>query len=105
MLDREGVKAEILKALEKVVDPELGVDIVNLGLVYGVDVDEEKGEAVVRMTMTSPACPVAGKILQDAQQALEKVESIPSIRIELVWDPPWSPERISKKGRLLLGLE
>ncbi len=104
-MTEEEIRSEILKALEKVVDPELGIDIVNLGLVYGVDVDEEKGEAVVRMTMTSPACPVAGKILEDAKKALEGVESIENIRIELVWDPPWSPERITKKGRLLLGLE
>ena len=101
----EKVKEEILKALEKVIDPELGLDVVNLGLIYGIDVDEEKREAVVRMTMTSPACPVAGKILEDVQKALEGVESIENIRVELVWDPPWSPERITKKGRILLGLE
>jgi metal-sulfur cluster biosynthetic enzyme len=90
------------QALARVVDPEIGLDIVALGLVYGVDVVD--GRVHVRMTMTSAACPMGDMIVDDAQAALAR--ALPpgvGADIDLVWDPPWSPARMSAAARERLG--
>ncbi len=88
-------------ALRNVVDPEMAVNIVDLGLVYGVELDPEG--AHVRITMTSAACPVAEMILADAEAELEAALG-PDVRldVQLAWDPPWTPERMSPKARAAL---
>ncbi len=95
------VKEIILKKLEEVVDPELGVDIVNLGLVYSIDVKGKK--AVVKVTMTTPACPLLGLILENIKSKLSEIKEVDEISVELVWDPPWTPERMSEKAKRQLG--
>ena len=90
------------EALESVVDPEVALNIVDVGLIYGVRV--ENGAADVTMTMTSAACPVADVILEDIDFALD--QALPpgmQVRVALVWEPPWTPERISPAARKAMG--
>jgi metal-sulfur cluster biosynthetic enzyme len=87
---------DVLEALRDVVDPELGINVVDLGLVYGVDVDAER-IATVDMTLTSAACPLTDVIEDQAREALDGVVS--DFRINWVWMPPWGPEHITEDGR------
>ena len=87
---------DVLEALRDVVDPELGINVVDLGLVYGVDVDAER-IATIDMTLTSAACPLTDVIEDQAREALEGVVS--DFRINWVWMPPWGPESITDDGR------
>ena len=93
---------DVRKALRGVKDPELDLDLVVLGLVYDIDVSE--GDVHVMISLTSPMCPVAGQIVEDAKSAVLAVEGVDSAEIELTWDPPWTPERISPLIRASLGL-
>jgi metal-sulfur cluster biosynthetic enzyme len=87
---------DVLEALRDVVDPELGINVVDLGLVYGVDVDAERN-ATIDMTLTSAACPLTDVIEDQAREALDGV--ISDFRINWVWMPPWGPESITDDGR------
>ena len=87
---------DVLEALRDVVDPELGINVVDLGLVYGVDVDAEK-IATVDMTLTSAACPLTDVIEEQAREALDGL--VTDFRINWVWMPPWGPEHITEDGR------
>ena len=87
---------DILEALRDVVDPELGINVVDLGLVYGVDVDAER-VATIDMTLTSAACPLTDVIEDQAREALEGI--VTDFRINWVWLPPWGPESITEDGR------
>ena len=92
---------EVLEVLREVVDPELGVNVVDLGLVYGVEV---AGDAIdVRMTATSFACPLSGYLAEQAEAVLRARWPEARPRVELVWDPPWDPERMSDAARDQLG--
>ncbi|MGH7458312.1 MAG: metal-sulfur cluster assembly factor [Longimicrobiaceae bacterium] len=93
---------QVKKALRTVKDPELGYDLVVLGLVYGIEI--EGAHVEVAISLTSPACPVAPQILQDARRAVEGVEGVESAEVELTFDPPWTPERIPSMVRSALGL-
>ena len=87
---------DVLEAMRDVVDPELGINVVDLGLVYGVDVDAER-IATIDMTLTSAACPLTDVIEDQAREALDGV--VADFRINWVWMPPWGPERITDDGR------
>jgi metal-sulfur cluster biosynthetic enzyme len=87
---------DVLEALRDVVDPELGINVVDLGLVYGVTLDGERN-AAIDMTLTSAACPLTDVIEDQAREALEGV--VPDFRINWVWLPPWGPEKITEDGR------
>ena len=87
---------DVLEALRDVVDPELGINVVDLGLVYGVDVDADK-VATLDMTLTSAACPLTDVIEDQAREALEGI--VTDFRINWVWMPPWGPENITEDGR------
>jgi metal-sulfur cluster biosynthetic enzyme len=87
---------DVLEAMRDVVDPELGINVVDLGLVYGVNVDDAKS-ATIDMTLTSAACPLTDVIEDQAREALEGV--VPDFRINWVWMPPWGPENITDDGR------
>ena len=89
-------------ALRQVKDPELEMNIVELGLVY--DVEIEDGAVHVRMTLTSPGCPAGPMITNDAYRVLRALEGVKDVNIEIVWEPYWTPERIDPKVRALLGL-
>jgi metal-sulfur cluster biosynthetic enzyme len=94
-------KAEVFEALKQVYDPEIPADIVNLGLVYEVLVDDDR--VVVKMTTTASGCPVGNYIVAQAKRAIERLEGIKEIDIELVYDPPWQESMITEEGRRMLG--
>ena len=89
---------DVLEALRDVVDPELGINVVDLGLVYGVDVDAEK-IATVDMTLTSAACPLTDVIEDQSRSALVGSGLVDDLRINWVWNPPWGPDKITEDGR------
>jgi metal-sulfur cluster biosynthetic enzyme len=93
---------QVRKALRKVKDPELNLDLVVLGLIYDIRVDGAKVD--VTMSLTSPACPVAGEIVNQAQQAVEGVEGVEEASVELTFSPPWTADRIPPMIRSALGL-
>src|SRR5262245_29414500 len=99
----EEIRARIVEALRTVYDPEIPVDIYELGLVYDVSVDEA-GRASIRMTLTSPACPAAEALPPEVEAKARAVPGVSSATVEVVWDPPWSPERMSEAARLELGM-
>ena len=90
------------EALKQVEDPELGLNIVDLGLVY--DIDVEGSNVNVRMTLTSPGCPVGPQILNGSKIVLEDLDGVEEVNVELVWEPFWSPDRINPDYRAILGL-
>jgi metal-sulfur cluster biosynthetic enzyme len=92
---------EIWESLTAVTDPEIGIDIVNLGLVYGVDADDD-GLVKVRMTLTSMGCPATGLLEFMAKEAVGTVEGVKDVVVEWTFDPPWSPERMTEEGRDML---
>ena len=92
---------EIREALRKVKDPELGFNIVDLGLVYTIDV--VGGDVVVQMTLTSPGCPVGGQLVAEADATVRDVQGVQNVSVELVWEPYWTPERVDPKLRAYLG--
>ncbi|MEM0130372.1 MAG: iron-sulfur cluster assembly protein [Thermoplasmatales archaeon] len=95
-------KEEVLDVLKTVSDPEIGVDIVNLGLIYQLDIVDDKVN--IRMTMTAPSCPVTDWILVEAQRRVEEIPGVKECNIELVWDPPWSLDMISDEARKMLNM-
>jgi FeS assembly SUF system protein len=99
----EALRERVIAALRSVYDPELPVNIYDLGLVYGVDV-EPSGEVTVRMTLTAPGCPVAQFFPAQVEAALAAVPGVTRARVELVWDPPWDASRMSEAARVQLGL-
>lgn len=100
-LDTDGLVEEVREALKQVIDPELGLNIVDLGLVYDVQVQD--GKAVVSMTLTSPGCPVGPQILASAQAAAGTVEGVDEAEVNLVWKPFWTQDRIDPAVRAVLG--
>lgn len=100
-------KQEILDKMSLVTDPELGINIVDLGLVYDVDI-HELGEAplqkvFIKMTFTTPACPLLEQILEDVRQRLDEFKEL-DIELSVVFEPPWTPDMMSKKAKIKLGL-
>ena len=96
-------KDGIIKALKTVFDPEIPVNIYELGLVYELDVDEASGNAKVTMTLTAPGCPVAGVLPQQVADACAGVPGTGRVEVFLVWDPPWTMEKMSEEAKLALG--
>jgi metal-sulfur cluster biosynthetic enzyme len=93
--------SDVREALRTVIDPEIGVNVVDLGLVYGVAVEDD--QVRVTMTMTSPACPLAEYLKVDVERAVRsRVAGAQTVQIALVWDPPWTPELMSDEARRLL---
>jgi len=97
------LRDRIVQALKTVYDPEIPLNIYDLGLVYGVDAGDD-GRVHVRMTLTAPGCPVAGSLVQEVHDRVLSTTGVRHARTELVWDPPWSKDRLSLEARLELGL-
>jgi FeS assembly SUF system protein len=100
----EGLRERVIEVLRTVYDPEIPVDIWELGLVYGLDVSDS-GRVAIRMTLTSPACPVAGELPPAVEQKVAAVPGVTAVAVDLVWEPPWGPERLSEAAKLELGLD
>lgn len=101
-MDQE-LKDNIYGALETVIDPEIGIDIVNLGLVYDIQMDEN-GNTEITMTLTSIGCPLAGTIVQMVKAALADIPEVKEVNVNIVWNPPWSKERMSRYAKIALGI-
>jgi len=98
------INDRIIDVLHTTYAPEIPVDIWELGLIYGVDVDEG-GRATIRMTLTSPACPVAELLPPEVEEKVAAVDGVTAATVDLVWDPPWGPELMSEAARLELGMD
>lgn len=92
----------MLDALKSVIDPEIGIDIVNLGLVYEIKIDAENN-VVIKMSLTTPFCPLGPMILSNAERAVRGIKGVKSAKVELVFDPPWTPDRMSAEAKKSLG--
>lgn len=103
MATQEEVKAQVIEALGTVNDPELGIDIYNLGLVYEVDVAEETNDVKVEFTLTTMGCPIGPMIDEQIKDATQFIEGIGEVQTELVFYPPWSPEKMTPLARSALG--
>jgi len=99
----EVLTAKLIAAMKTVYDPEIPVDIYELGLIYRVDVADNK-DITVDMTLTAPGCPVAGEMPVMVQQALETVEGVGKVTVNMTFDPPWTPERMSEEAKLELNM-
>jgi len=100
----EELKERVLSALETVVDPEIGVDIVNLGLIYDMKLDDE-GILWIDMTLTSMGCPLAGMIVTQVQEAVKEIPEINAANVNLVWSPPWNKDMMSRYAKIALGMK
>ncbi len=98
------LEEKIFAAMKTCYDPEIPVNIVELGLIYGVDI-EPTGMVKVRMTLTSPACPAAGSLPPDVQAKVKAVPGVTDAKVDVGWDPPWEPSRMSEAARLQLGID
>lgn len=98
------LKDQVIAALKKVYDPEMPVNIYELGLIYGCEVDEQ-GRAAILMTLTAPNCPVAGSLPAEVERAARAVPGVTAVKLELTFDPPWSKDRMSEAAKLALGIE
>jgi len=102
-LRNDSLAASITEVLRTVFDPEIPVNIYDLGLVYDIAVD---GDSVhLKMTLTSPNCPVAGALVSQVESRIRAIDGVSEARVELVWDPPWTPARMSEAARLELNME
>ena len=98
------LEAKIVAALRTVRDPEIPVNIYDLGLIYGIDVSPA-GNVAIRMTLTSPACPVAGSLPGQVESKVRAIAGVCGVAVTLVWDPPWSRDRMSAAAKLQVGLD
>jgi FeS assembly SUF system protein len=92
---------EVMAVLKKCYDPEIPINIVDLGLVYGVKIED--GKVHVTMTLTAPGCPASAWISQDVKRKIESLEDIQEADVEIVWDPPWTPEKMSETAKKQFG--
>lgn len=94
---------EVMAALRNVYDPETGLTVVDLGLIYGVAVQPASGNVEVSMTFTTPACPAGGAMREGVDRALRALPGVTGVDVQVIFEPPWTPERISADGRAQLG--
>jgi FeS assembly SUF system protein len=105
MTDTEhALRQPVMDALSTVYDPEVPVDIVNFGLIYGLEITDGN-DVKVTMSLTSPTCPAAQSIPEECERKIKGVEGVNEIEVNIVWDPPWGPEMISPEGREKLGMD
>jgi FeS assembly SUF system protein len=101
-IEKSLLENEIIQALQQVYDPELPVNIYDLGLIYGIEISDSADVKII-MTLTSPMCPVAGTLPGEVEAAVASVPGTASVEVELTWDPPFSIDRMSEEARLQLG--
>ena len=99
----DDIKYDVIAVIKTVYDPEIPVDIYELGLVYGVEVTDD-GEVHVTMTLTTPMCPVAETLPPEVEDKVRNVVGVKDVSLDLVWDPPWSPDMMSEAAKLELGM-
>jgi len=99
----EALRQRIIEVLQTVYDPEIPVNIYEIGLIYEIDIDPSNA-VKIQMTLTSPACPVAGTLPGEVESRVAGAEGVSAAQVELVWDPPWSPAKMSEAAKLQLGM-
>ena len=104
MTPATGLQARVIEALRTIFDPEIPVNIYDLGLVYGLDVEEARGRVHIRLTLTAPGCPVAQTFPELVGSTVDALPGVNEVEVELVWEPPWSKAMMSEAARLQLGL-
>ncbi len=97
-------EAEVMDALRECYDPEIPVNIVDLGLVYGVEIDEENENVSITMTLTALGCPMAGEVVSEVEMRVGQVENVKSCKVDMTFDPPWSPDRMTEDAKWELGM-
>ena len=97
-------QAEVMDALRECYDPEIPVNIVDLGLVYDLETDNETGKVHVTMTLTALGCPMAGEVIEEVEMRVGQVENVKSCKVDLTFDPPWSPDRMTEDAKWELGM-
>ena len=97
------IKSKVIEEIKKIYDPEIPVNIYELGLIYKVEVDE-KNKVNIDMTLTSPNCPVAESLPKDVRESIMKVEGVSDVNLNLVWEPPWDKDKMSEAAKLELNL-
>ena len=102
--EQKAITEKAIDAIRLVYDPEIPLNIYDLGLIYAIDVDVAKQEVHIKMTLTAPGCPVAGSLVAEVQRRVEAIDEVREAVVELVWDPPWSREMMSEAAQLELGL-
>ena len=102
--DADEMETRIIEALKTVYDPEIPVNIYELGLFNGLDVHPLGNHADIQMTLTAPGCPVAGSMPEWVENAVRHTAGVESVNVELVWEPPWTPERMSMRAKLELNM-
>jgi len=98
------LEEKIVAALQGIFDPEIPVNIYDLGLIYAINVDEAVGSVTIQMTLTTPACPVAQTFPQTVQDEILKVSGVTAVSVDLVWDPPWTKDRMSEVAQFQLNM-
>ena len=101
--DTDKIKEQIIEQIQTIYDPEIPVDIWELGLIYDIDVKED-GRVILLMTLSSPACPVAESLPMEVQEKVIGLEGVTDVDLRLVWDPPWSKDRMSDEAKLALDM-
>ena len=102
-VDRDALRSRVVDTLKSIFDPEIPLNIYDLGLIYDIDVSED-AHVEIQMTLTAPACPVAGMIVTDVAQRVGDTEGVKTSHVKLVWDPPWTQDRMTDEAKLELGL-
>jgi|TARA_B100001750_G_scaffold247509_1_gene273519 metal-sulfur cluster biosynthetic enzyme len=103
MAETEVTISEVQEALRDVYDPEIPVNVLDLGLIYDIKIDE--GQVYVQMTLTAPGCGMGPYIAQNAEWRIAEIDGVEDVEVDMVFDPPWSPELITEEGKKLLGLD
>ena len=103
LVEKQILEMKVIGALESCFDPEIPVNIYELGLVYGIEISDS-GDVRIKMTLTAPSCPVAASLPLEVQSKVGAVEGVRSAQVETVWDPPWNPGKMSESAKLQLGM-
>ena len=96
-------KKDVMKSLRECYDPEIGISLVDMGLIYDVKVDKDKVH--IKMTLTTPGCPMHSFMVQDVREKVKALKGVKGVEVELVWDPPWTPDRMSDEVKKKLGFK
>lgn len=102
-INKQALESQIIETLKTIYDPEIPVNLYDMGLIYKIDIQPE-GKVHIDMTLTSPACPVAGSLPGEVRTRVESVQGVEEATVDVVWDPPWTPEKLSEAARLQLNL-
>src|SRR5262245_28762528 len=103
LIEKQSLELKVIDALQTCFDPEIPVNIYELGLIYAIEI-ADSADVRIKMTLTAPSCPVAASLPLEVESKVRAIEGVKSAQVELAWDPPWSPEKMSESAKLQLGM-